>query len=293
MRGDMKKYIVIWLILVALALPGTSSAIKITDFSDGSAVLTVDDVFWFTDDPAAAKDDHKVTFDDFFLWLFGGTAAITGQSDGIVRITGSAPTVATSISAASVEVDTASRIVCSDANKKILACSAATGTGIPVLATGPTITLGENSTVNNGTGPTVNAAGEVGIDTTSDQFKYYGGAERVIPYKKTFSAVVPSVADTDDMVLMKAPYGMTMVALDCIVSAATSATINIQECDSAGANCVDTATSDLVCDTDGANTSTFNNAAIDSGDWIKLDVASISGTPGTLTVTATFSVVAD
>jgi hypothetical protein len=46
--------------------------------------------------------------------------------------------------------------------------------------------------------------------------------------------------------LFKAPGAMTVTALDCIVTAATSATINVQECDSAGANCTDVATSDLV-----------------------------------------------
>ena len=115
----------------------------------------------------------------------------------------------------------------------------------------------------------------------------------VISAKKTFNVVVPAVADTDDMIVMKAPYNMSMVALDCIVSAATSATINIQECDANGANCSDTATSDLVCATTNTNTTTFSNASIDSGDWIKLDVASISGDPGTLTVTATYNVVGD
>lgn len=144
--------------------------------------------------------------------------------------------------------------------------------------------------IPNGASPTVDAAGEIAVDTTSDTLKYYGAAVRVLPYKKTYSVVVPSVADTDDMLFVKLPYGITAVSLDCIVSAATSATINIQECDSAGANCTDMATSDLACDTDGANTTTFNNAVADSGDWLKLDVASISGTPGTLTVTLTYSV---
>ena len=147
--------------------------------------------------------------------------------------------------------------------------------------------------VPNGASPTVDAAGEVAVDTTSDQLIYYGAAKRVIPYKQTFSVVVPSVAATDDIVIMKAPYGMTLTAIDCVVSAATSATINIQECDANGANCLDTATSDLTCATTNTNTTTFSNASIDSGDWIKLDVASISDTPGTLSVTATYSVVGD
>lgn len=147
--------------------------------------------------------------------------------------------------------------------------------------------------VPNGASNTLDTAGQVAVDTSSDMFHWFGGADRAISYKQFLSVVVPSVAATDDMILMKLPFGITALSLDCIVSAATSATINIQECDSAGANCVDMATSDLACDTDGANTATFNNAVADSGDWLKLDVASIDGTPGTLTVTLTYSVVAD
>lgn len=106
---------------------------------------------------------------------------------------------------------------------------------------------------------------------------------------QTFGVIIQSVADTDDALLFKAPAGMTMTGIDCIVTAATSATINVQECDSAGANCSDTATSDLACDTDGATTSNFTNASIDSGDWVKLDIPSISGSPGTLSVTVSYT----
>jgi hypothetical protein len=143
---------------------------------------------------------------------------------------------------------------------------------------------------------TVDAAGETTVDTTSDQLRYYGGAARSIPYKKTYSVVVPSVADTDDVMFVKLPYGLTALVLDCIVSAATSATINIVECNGTGTCTDEMATADLVCDVDGATTSTFGGAAgaaADSGDWLQLKVESISGTPGTLTVTLTYSVVAD
>ena len=181
---------------------------------------------------------------------------------------------------------TATHLLCKDDSGEIENC---TLSGLAISGTtSPTITV-ESIPAN----ATVNAAGEVTIDTTTDQIRWYGTAQQQLSPKLTFSVVVPSVADTDDMLIMKAPYGMTITALDCIVSAATSATINIQECDSAGANCVDTATSDLACDTDGANTATLNNAAVDSGDWLKLDVASISGTPGALTVTVTYTIVAD
>jgi len=191
-----------------------------------------------------------------------------------------------SCGAKTTDNSTATHLLCKDDSGEIENCTLA---GLAISGTtSPTITV--EAVPSNAT---VNAAGEVTIDTTTDQIRWYGTAQQQLSPKLTLSVVVPSVADTDDMLIMKAPYGMTITALDCIVSAATSATINIQECDSAGANCVDTATSDLACDTDGANTTTLNNAAVDSGDWLKLDVASISGTPGTLTVTVTYTIVAD
>ena len=184
---------------------------------------------------------------------------------------------------------TATHLLCKDDSGEIENCTLA---GLAISGTtSPTITV--EAMPSNAT---VNAAGEMTIDTTTDQIRWYGTAQQQLSPKLTFSVVVPSVADTDDMLIMKAPYGMKLLALDCIVSAATSATINIQECTSAGASCADNATDDLVCDTDGATTSTFGGASgdtIDSGDWIKLDVASIDGTPGTLTVTVTYSIVAD
>lgn len=191
-----------------------------------------------------------------------------------------------SCGAKTTDNSTATHLLCKDDSGEIENCTLA---GLAISGTtSPTITV-EAMPAN----ATVNAAGEMTVDTTTDQIRWYGTAQQQLSPKLTLSVVVPSVADTDDMLIMKAPYGMTITALDCIVSAATSATINIQECDSAGANCVDTATSDLACDTDGANTTTLNNATVDSGDWLKLDVASISGTPGTLTVTVTYTIVAD
>jgi hypothetical protein len=191
-----------------------------------------------------------------------------------------------SCGAKTTDNSTATHLLCKDDSNEMENC---TLSGLAISGTtSPTITV-EAMPAN----ATVNAAGEMTVDTTTDQIRWYGTAQQQLSPKLTLSVVVPSVADTDDMLIMKAPYGMTITALDCIVSAATSATINIQECDSAGANCVDTATSDLACDTDGANTTTLNNATVDSGDWLKLDVASISGTPGTLTVTVTYTIVAD
>ena len=98
---------------------------------------------------------------------------------------------ATGFSSISIGGFTASRNVEADGSGNLTSAdTATTGTGAPVKATGPTITLGENSTINNGAAPTVNAAGEVAIDTTTDQFKYYGGAARVLPYIQYLSCLL-------------------------------------------------------------------------------------------------------
>ncbi len=202
----------------------------------------------------------------------------------------------TSVDLSSVTISggTASRMAEWDGSGNLTSSdTATTGTGAPVKATGPTITLGENSTINNGAAPTVNAAGEVAIDTTTDQFKYYGGAARVLPYIQYLSFVIPAPADTDDINIMKAPYGMTIIGIDCIVQGTTSATGQIQECDSAGANCADL-DSDIVCDADGAaDDGTLTDSAIASGAWLRWKTTSLSGTPTFLTVTVRYSVVAD
>ena len=147
--------------------------------------------------------------------------------------------------------------------------------------------------IPNGTGPTVDAAGEIAIDTTSDQLVYYGGAKRVLPYKQYASFVIPAPADTDDINLLKAPYGMTISAINCIVQGTTSVTGQLQECDSAGANCADL-DSDITCDADGAaDDGSLTDSAIAANGWLRWKTTSVSGTPTFLTVTVTYSVVSD
>ena len=145
------------------------------------------------------------------------------------------------------------------------------------------------------TDATTDAAGEVTIDLTTDQLRYYGGAARVLPSVQYASFVIPAPVDTDDILIMKAPYGMTITKVDCIVQGTTSITGQLQECDSAGANCADTdASGDIACDADGAaDDGSLSNASIDSGDWILWKSTSASGTPTFLTVTFQYTVVAD
>lgn len=147
--------------------------------------------------------------------------------------------------------------------------------------------------IPNGTGPTVDAAGEIAVDTTSDQLVYYGGAKRVLPYKQYASFVIPAPAATDDINLLKAPYGMTISAINCIVQGTTSVTGQLQECSATGGDCADL-DADITCDADGAaDDGSLTDSAIAANSWLRWKTTSVSGTPTFLTVTVTYSVVSD
>lgn len=147
--------------------------------------------------------------------------------------------------------------------------------------------------IPNGSGPTVDAAGEIAVDTTTDQLQFYGGAKRALPTIQHVSFVIPAPTVDDDINLMKAPYGMTILGIDTIIQGSTSVTGQLQECTSAGASCADL-DSDIIADSDGqADDGSLTDSTIASGNWIRWKTASVSGTPTFLTVTVRFRVVVD
>jgi hypothetical protein len=168
-------------------------------------------------------------------------------------------------------------------------------TNITDIAAAPIANPVFTGVVDIPTDATTDAAGEVTIDLTTDQLRFYGGAARALPSVQYASFVIPAPVAADDILIMKAPYGMTIIKTDCIVQGTTSVHGQLQECDAAGANCADTdSTDDITCDADGAaDDGTLSNASIDSGDWIMWKTTSIADTPTFLTVTFTYYVVAD
>jgi hypothetical protein len=88
----------------------------------------------------------------------------------------------------------------------------------------------------------------------------------------------------------KMPYAATVTEVSSYVTAATSATFNIEERSSIGSAGTNVLSSDQVADTNGESiTSSFGNSGLASGCYLWLDVASVSGTPGTLQVTIAFT----
>jgi hypothetical protein len=95
--------------------------------------------------------------------------------------------------------------------------------------------------------------------------------------------VVKTPVDADDFLLFKAQQAITITDIHVITIGGTSIAVDIQECDSAGANCV-TVDAAITATTSGAeDDGTLTNGVIDAGDWLKVVLAAPSGTVDFLT----------
>lgn len=182
--------------------------------------------------------------------------------------------------------NTASAIVARDASGNFTA-----GTITAALSGNATTASG----VTSGTAPTVTTVGNVGVDTTEDQLKYYGGAARVLTYKQSFSFALESPADADNFLVMYAPYDMTVTGVHCIVDPAgtgESVVIDVQERDSTGDNPA-TVDATITCDNDGAaDDGTLTNPTVTEGEWISIDIGAVTGTVTQVVVTVEYEVTA-
>jgi hypothetical protein len=107
-----------------------------------------------------------------------------------------------------------------------------------------------------------------------------GVATRPWQYERT----ITSPADTDDWLWFKAEAVLTIVSVSCVAQGTTpSITVDIQECDSDGANCSTSLSSAITCD-GGNNTGTITDSTIDSGDWVKMLLGAPSGTVDAVSV---------
>ncbi len=210
-----------------------------------------------------------------------------GASGALLQSNGTKWERVTSLTGMTFGGFTASKMIESDGSGNLTASSFAPAD--VALATGDTYSgvhdFGGATSIEivNGSSPTVDAAGEIAIDTTSDQLIYYGGAKRVVTYKKQKDFVIKTPADADDFILFKAQTAITITDIHCIAQGGTSISMDVQECDSAGANCA-TVDAAITCDTDGAeDDGTLSNGTIDAGDWVKIVLGAPSGTVNFLT----------
>lgn len=147
--------------------------------------------------------------------------------------------------------------------------------------------------IQSGASPTVDAEGEVAVDTTTDQFQFYGGAKRALPSIQFLSFVIAAPAATDDILLFKAPYGMTILTIKGVLAGTTNVVGQIQECDSAGASCADLDSDITFNGGEDADDGSLTDSTIAKDNWVAWKTTSVSGSPTFLSVTVTYRVVPD
>ena len=139
-------------------------------------------------------------------------------------------------------------------------------------------------------GTTVDAAGEVTLDTTSGTINFYDGtAERVLTPVQRMGFFLETPVATDDLAFTRIRTAMTIIEVDYLCVGGTNWVGQVQEGDANGLNGVDTQTTDTTASAGtNAQVTSFSNAAIDAGDYLILKTTSISGTPTSLVVTIYF-----
>ena len=125
-----------------------------------------------------------------------------------------------------------------------------------------------------GTGPTIDAAGKFGIDTTDDQLQYYGGAKRVIPYTYQACAVIENLAATDDSYaiwMANDAVTVTGVGCNCRGTCSTTATFTLED---RGGNAMTITDTNPTCATTGAATFKAVTAGnqLTAGEMLAFDV---------------------
>ena len=138
--------------------------------------------------------------------------------------------------------------------------------------------------IANGASPTVDAAGEIAIDTTNDDIIYFGAAKRVIPYEQVLCKVVENLkAGDDNMPLFSPGDNITLVEAwcHCTTTASgctTAADLSLEtvQIGTTGPQTIDDVTGTIDCeleDTGDAKTAlSGTGSTVDALDLVRFDV---------------------
>lgn len=145
----------------------------------------------------------------------------------------------------------------------------------------------------HGAASTYDELGEGGIDTNGEQWVLYGTAIRVWDYRRDKTLVLEDPNDVDSFLFWRPEMAVTVTDIECIVDPADSSesvVIDVRECDGNGDSC-STVDATITCaNTTTSDDGTFSNGAIDAGDWLLLDIGTVTGTVSTLSITVTYTI---
>lgn len=248
-----------------------------------------------------------VSGDGVSNWTFNGTRLTPSTTVGIGVFASStishlSSTIATSTDVAVTSL-TASRLIASAANKVLTSVSnlaswiAGTTNEITVTDDGDgTVTLSLPSTIDlggktsleipNGTGPTVDATGEIALDTTYGQLKYFdGGTAHILTGTTTRSFSIASTTSgtgghfsiaTTTFLLANSPEPTTLIGWYC--QATTTGSVSVRFGD--GTNWTNSSS----CSTGGTTYASSNNT-FTAFENFQVQIGTSASSPNRVTIT--------
>ncbi len=141
---------------------------------------------------------------------------------------------------------------------------------------------------NGAGGTTVNATGEVCVDSTSRTFNFYDGTiEAVVNPIQSKSISIESPTASEDISMFYTDDAITVTKIVFVITGSTSATTTIRHSTdrSATGNEVVTGGTTANSTTTGNVATSFNDATIPADSFVWLETTALSGTPTSLNVT--------
>lgn len=147
----------------------------------------------------------------------------------------------------------------------------------------------------NGTGPTVDATGEIAVDTTSDQYIYFGSSVKrvLVPFDEKSVYIASTTIDkagvsfsVSTSTFELANYNRA-VTLDNFYCKTNTGTTTVRFGDGTNWTAV------AVCGPNGQAATSLSNNTFTSREDVQLQVGSAAGTPAKVTVSASFLTTAD
>lgn len=141
---------------------------------------------------------------------------------------------------------------------------------------------------NGAGGTTVNATGEVCVDSTSRTFNFYDGTtEAVVNPVMSKSITIENPTATEDLTMFYTDDAITVTKLVFVITGSTSVTTTIRHSTDRNATGNEVVTGGTTANstTTGNVVTSFNDATIPADSFVWLETTALSGTPTTLSVT--------
>lgn len=164
----------------------------------------------------------------------------------------------------------------------------------PTLSLPATIDLGGKTSFeipNGAGGTTVDATGEVCIDSTSKTLNFYDGANEVVltPIQSK-SITIPDPTSSEDISMFYTDEAITITKIVGVLTGSTSATTTIRHSTDRSATGNEVVTSGTVFNstTTGNVVTSFNDATVPADSFVWVETTALSGTPTSLNLTIFF-----